>query len=214
MLSAVFGMTSCSEKDDDTVEEFPNWESTNTTYFDNLYNTTTQKIAAGDATWKIIKSYNLPSGDDNTSTTTSTTTSSKAEDNIIIKVLQKGTGTGCPMFTDSVRVHYTGRLLPSTSYTDGYIFSRSYYSDYDLSLMTPTTMLVSSLTSGFSTAVQNMHIGDRWLVYVPYALGYGEDGSTSIPGYSTLVFDITLVSYYRSWVTYSAKAMSGAWIDE
>jgi FKBP-type peptidyl-prolyl cis-trans isomerase FklB len=82
--------------------------------------------------------------------------------------------------------------------------------------MMPKTLLISSLVSGFATAVQNMHIGDRWLVYIPYDLGYGttESSSSTIPAYSTLVFDITLVAYYRSWTTYSAKAIGGTWVDE
>jgi len=46
-----------------------------------------------------------------------------------------------------------------------------------------------------------MHIGDRWKVYMPYQLAYGESGSSSIPGYSTLVFDMTLVAYYRAGTT-------------
>ena len=39
------------------------------------------------------------------------------------------------------------------------------------------------------TATMEMCVGDRWEVYVPYQLGYGVEGSGSIPGYSTLIFD-------------------------
>ena len=42
-----------------------------------------------------------------------------------------------------------------------------------------------------------MHIGDKWLVYVPWTLAYGESGSGSIPGYSVLRFTIQLVAYSR-----------------
>ena len=217
LLSAVIGMTSCKE-DDNTVEEFPNWKENNTTYFENLYNTTVKNIAGGDTSWKIIRAYNLPSGNDDTNVNTSTSYTAKPEDNIVVKVLKEGTGTSTPLFTDSVRVHYLGHLLPSTSYSDGYIFDRSYYSNYDLSTMVPKGFYIYKLVSGFATAVQNMHIGDRWLVYVPYDLGYGTINGTinniTIPAYSTLVFDITLVAYYRSWKNSSAKAIGGTWIDE
>ena len=42
MLSAGL-FTSCTENDD-TVEEYANWQSKNETYWDNLYTTTQQKI--------------------------------------------------------------------------------------------------------------------------------------------------------------------------
>ena len=54
---------------------------------------------------------------------------------------------------------------------------------------------MSGLTDGFATAVQHMHIGDKWLVYVPWTLAYGESGNSSIPGYSVLRFTIQLVAY-------------------
>ena len=44
-----------------------------------------------------------------------------------------------------------------------------------------------------------MHIGDHWLVYIPYQLAYGSTQSSSsvIPAYSMLRFEIVLDSYYR-----------------
>jgi FKBP-type peptidyl-prolyl cis-trans isomerase FklB len=33
-------------------------------------------------------------------------------------------------------------------------------------------------------------------VYIPYELAYGISGTTGIPGYSTLVFDITMVDFW------------------
>jgi hypothetical protein len=49
----------------------------------------------------------------------------------------------------------------------------------------------------FYTAVQQMTDGDLWKVYIPNKLGYGASGSTGVPAYSTLVFDINLVSFSR-----------------
>ena len=40
-------------------------------------------------------------------------------------------------------------------------------------------------------------LGDRWEVYIPHQLGYGEEANGAIPAYSTLVFDIGLVGIYR-----------------
>ena len=62
----------------------------------------------------------------------------------------------------------------------------------------PTLMRPTSAVKGFGTALQNMHIGDLWKVYIPYALGYSTSNTTTIPAYSTLIFEIELIAYYRS----------------
>jgi FKBP-type peptidyl-prolyl cis-trans isomerase FklB len=38
-----------------------------------------------------------------------------------------------------------------------------------------------------------MPVGSKWRVYIPYYLAYGSSGSTSIPAYSTLIFDMKLL---------------------
>ena len=45
------------------------------------------------------------------------------------------------------------------------------------------------------TALQNMHKGDYWRVYIPSELGYGTSDYSTIPGYSVLVFDLTLLDF-------------------
>ena len=42
--------------------------------------------------------------------------------------------------------------------------------------------------------MQQMHIGDRWEVYIPAELGYGKFSQPGIPGGSTLIFDIELLA--------------------
>lgn len=182
-------MTSCSETDD-TEEEFPDWQNTNEAYFSSTYNSAQQKIASGDNSWKIIKCYSMPEDGEYFT--------SSPENYIVVNVLEEGTGAGCPLYTDSVRCHYQGRLLPSTSYKDGYVFDQSWYGTFSDDTAKPSEFLVSGLVDGFATALQNMHIGDKWRVYIPYQLGYGSASSSStIPDYSTLIFDISLISYHR-----------------
>jgi FKBP-type peptidyl-prolyl cis-trans isomerase FklB len=181
----------CSEEDD-TVEEFANWQSINTQYWDSLYSATQANISNGDSSWRIYRSWSISD-----STVASTYY-------IIVHVQTEGTGSGCPLYTDSVRVNYYGRLLPSASYPEGYLFDSSYSSDFNPDTSAPAQFLVSSLTDGFATALQHMYIGDEWDVYIPWPLGYGETGTSSssssvyIPGYSVLKFHINLVSYYRA----------------
>lgn len=41
-----------------------------------------------------------------------------------------------------------------------------------------------------------MKVGDQWELYIPYQLGYGKDGYSDIPGYSTLIFNVNLVGIF------------------
>lgn len=52
---------------------------------------------------------------------------------------------------------------------------------------------INGVIDGFSTALQHMKEGDIWEIWVPWELGYGSSGSGSIPGYTTLVFEIELM---------------------
>lgn len=53
----------------------------------------------------------------------------------------------------------------------------------------------ATLVAGFREAMLNMKIGDKARAFIPYYLGYGENGRAPlIPGKTNLVFDIELVS--------------------
>ena len=57
-------------------------------------------------------------------------------------------------------------------------------------------MAISGVVDGFSTALLNMRRGDYYRVYIPYQLGYGTSASSSIPGGSTLIFEIRMVDFW------------------
>ncbi len=59
------------------------------------------------------------------------------------------------------------------------------------------TFSVSGVIAGWTAALQFMRMGERWILYIPYQSGYGYDDSSSvsIPGGSTLTFDILLHSF-------------------
>jgi FKBP-type peptidyl-prolyl cis-trans isomerase FklB len=42
-----------------------------------------------------------------------------------------------------------------------------------------------------------MKVGERWEVYIPWQQGYGSSVSGTIPAYSTLIFDVNLVSIIK-----------------
>ena len=116
-----------------------------------------------------------------------------------VHVLENGTGTDRAAFTDSVKVHYEGHLIPSPTYTAGYRFDASYSGTFSPVTSNPTILKISNLTDGFATAIMKMRAGDHWMVYIPFTLGYGKTKQTgsSIPAYSNLIFDLRMVGVCR-----------------
>ncbi len=201
VLVAVFaaGLSSCSETDNET-EEYPDWKNANDQYFSKKYTEVKSLVDGGSTEWKILRSWSLTE-----------TTATHSYDHVLVNVMENGTGSGCPLYTDSVEVHYQGRLIPSVSYPDGYVFDKSWKGDFNEATAVPSKFAVKGVVVGFSTALQYMHIGDKWRVYIPYQLGYG---SLSTPGaaYSTLIFDVELVAYYRANSATTRQASeSGNW---
>jgi len=175
-----FSLIACSESDDEDAEEYANWQARNEGFFATLEDS----LNRDQAHWKKIKCY-----------TKDEKTLGQNYEYIYAKVLHSGDYAVSPIFTDTVRVAYRGRLLPSRTYTDGYVFDQTYVGKYDLTTTSVLDGVVSSFTSGFATALLHMHMDDRWLVYIPHQLGYGAAGTTGIPAYSTLVFDVSLIDF-------------------
>lgn len=97
------------------------------------------------------------------------------------KVVQQGKGK-TPAVSDRVTVHYTGSL------TDGTVF------DSSIQRGQPSTFRVNQVIAGWTEALQMMKEGDKWILYIPYSLGYGERGSPpQIPPFSTLIFEVELM---------------------
>ena len=182
LISHFSFLISCSESDDDTsVEEYPDWQARNDAFFASLEDS----LSHDGNTWKKIKSFTK---DDKTAGINT--------EYVYVKVLEENPySEGSPIYTDTVRVAYRGRLLPSTTYSEGYVFDQTYVGDYNFHTSSVLDDAVSSFANGFATALLHMRKGDRWRVYIPYQLGYGVSGSTGIPGYSVLVFDMVLIDY-------------------
>ena len=169
--------TSCSEETSEE-EEFANWKERN-----DLYLTALAEDSMQQAGWQRFKKYSLDQNEEGA-----------VSDYVYVKEMEKGEGTESPLFTDSVRVVYQGRLIPSKSYSKGYVFDGTVYGTYSSKTAYTSRQKVSGLIAGYTTALMHMHKGDYWRIYIPYELGYGESGSgTSVPGYSVLIFDLTLL---------------------
>ena len=80
-----------------------------------------------------------------------------------------------------VTVHYKGSLI------DGRVFDNSY------ERTCPDALRLSDVIEGWQVALQKMHVGDKWIIYIPYAMGYGIKSFDSIPAYSTLIFEVELL---------------------
>lgn len=97
------------------------------------------------------------------------------------KVLQSGTGAK-PTITDVVSVHYRG------SFINGSIFDSSYERGK------PQVFPVNRVIPGWSEALQQMQVGDKWQIVVPHYLAYGEAGfGNEIGPCTTLVFEMELL---------------------
>jgi FKBP-type peptidyl-prolyl cis-trans isomerase FklB len=97
------------------------------------------------------------------------------------KVITSGKGKS-PKASDKVTVHYTGKLL------DGTVFDSSVESGQ------PATFGVNQVIPGWTEALQLMKEGDKWLLFIPSDLAYGERGAGGqIPPHATLIFEVELL---------------------
>ncbi|MBP8892985.1 MAG: FKBP-type peptidyl-prolyl cis-trans isomerase, partial [Saprospiraceae bacterium] len=97
------------------------------------------------------------------------------------EVITSGSGA-TPKLTDKVTTHYRGTLV------NGQEFDSSYKRGE------PATFPVNGVIKGWTEALQLMKEGDKWRLYIPYDLAYGERGAgQDIPPYATLIFDIELI---------------------
>lgn len=98
------------------------------------------------------------------------------------QVVTAGTGKS-PGANDNVTVHYTGKL------TDGTVF------DSSVDRGEPATFGVSQVIPGWTEALQLMKEGDKWTIFIPQNLAYGEQGAGGgqIPPFATLIFEVELI---------------------
>ena len=181
----LFAFTSC----EDTVEvsEYDNWQERNIAFIDSI---ATVARANNDGKWKVFPTTGLDESKEHGN-----------EFNVYCYVLQAGDGTEHPAYNDTVKVNYSGRLIPSKSYPKGYLFDSSYDGELEPEFDVPVEFGLAGTVPGFCTAVQHMVAGttsasgDIWRVYIPADLGYGAKASSGVPAYSALVFEINLVSF-------------------
>jgi FKBP-type peptidyl-prolyl cis-trans isomerase FklB len=97
------------------------------------------------------------------------------------KVIKAGTGAS-PAATNQVTVHYEGKLI------NGQVF------DSSIRRGQPATFGVSQVIPGWTEALQRMKVGDKWMLFIPPGLAYGERGSQGAIGPNeALIFEVELL---------------------
>ena len=91
------------------------------------------------------------------------------ESGLQYEVLESGKGDS-PKASDNVEVHYTGKLI------DGTVF------DSSVERGVPASFGVTQVIPGWVEALQLMHEGDKWRLYIPSDLAYGPNGAGGVIG--------------------------------
>ena len=112
------------------------------------------------------------------------------------RVLAAGSGRQ-PKATDTVTVHYRGTLIDGTEFDSSY------------SRKQPATFRADRVIDGWREALQLMQEGAKWELFIPARLAYGKRGSGRIPPFSTLVFEVELLSVAEPETTDTGKAGAG-----
>ena len=100
---------------------------------------------------------------------------------IFYKVLCEGNqASPKPTVRSIVTAHYTGKTINGKQFDS----NRG---------GVPLACRLCDLIEGWIIAMQQMHVGDKWEVYIPAEMGYGKFSQPGIPGGSTLIFEIELL---------------------
>jgi len=98
------------------------------------------------------------------------------------KVLNSGTGMHHPALNSPTSCHYEGTLIDGTKFD----------SSYDRG--SPATFEPQQVIKGWTEVMQKMVEGDKWELYIPSELAYGDHGSPpKIGGGDALIFIMEII---------------------
>ena len=102
------------------------------------------------------------------------------ESGLQYKVVREGKGKQ-PADTDTVKVHYEGKLADGTKFDSSYDRGQ------------PADFPVRGVIPGFSEGLLAMKEGSKYTLYIPADQAYGENGPPSIGPNQALVFEVELI---------------------
>ncbi len=97
------------------------------------------------------------------------------------KVLVEGKGT-IPTDSSTVKVNYKGTMIDGTEFDSSYKRNE------------PATFMANRVIKGWTEALTLMPVGSKWELYIPQDLAYGAKEMNSIKPFSTLIFEVELLS--------------------
>ena len=101
---------------------------------------------------------------------------------VLYKAIRSGNPKGAsPNRGSVVTAHYVGKTINGKTF------------DSSRGGVAPAFRL-RDLIPGWIIALQKMHVGDKWEIYIPAEQGYGKFSQPGIPGGSTLIFEIELLA--------------------
>ena len=103
------------------------------------------------------------------------------ESGLQYEILSEGENDQSPLADDEVEVHYHGTLI------NGEVF------DSSVDRGETSKFRVDGVIKGWTEALQLMTIGDKWKLFIPSDLAYGETGNSSIGPNETLIFEVELI---------------------
>ncbi|WP_018623942.1 FKBP-type peptidyl-prolyl cis-trans isomerase [Kangiella aquimarina] len=103
------------------------------------------------------------------------------ESGLMYRVIEASGSEESPAAEDTVRVHYRGTFI------DGKEFDSSYERKQ------PIDFPLRGVIPGWTEGVQLMNVGDKYEFVIKPELAYGEMDRGTIPGNSTLVFEVELL---------------------
>ena len=103
------------------------------------------------------------------------------ESGLQYKVITEGKGE-IPADTCKVKVNYKGTLIDGTEFDSSYKRNE------------PTTFRANQVIKGWTEALTMMPVGSKWELYIPQDLAYGSRDQGQIKPFSTLVFEVELLS--------------------
>lgn len=194
LMSLLLVLFSCEEVDEVTV--YDNWQERNQAFVDSVAALTGDRYIGTPEALRAVRMNELFA--------LQVWGSSTAESiqYVYCKKIKEteDTDARAPYYTDTVEAFYYGTLIT------GEMFDGNFdgYGALDTGVLndtvkapgafdSPSTFEVSGVITGWTTVLQYMRPGDRWMVYVPWQSAYGVTASGGIPGYSVLVYDMELV---------------------
>lgn len=190
------GFAACDEVEE--VGEYDNWEPRNTAFIDSIHALAASRLLPLNAAQGEADKFEP--GEIFGLETTASTTAGKQY--VYCKKIVKNTAGAVPVYTNTVETHYYGTLI--TGDTFGGTFEG--YAATDCGVLDPETKAPTAFDSptaysvsgaywgtGWVSALQYMHVGERWMLYIPYQSGYGT-GTSSLLENSAFTYDLQLES--------------------